>query len=217
MSKLVRVRFFGRLGATLGRQDWALAVSSPTEALQAVEANTGKLVSALLAQWSSEFFVVINGVVAKSIEEMTVMRRADLRSIDFIPVFRGAGNGSSGWMILVGVLLVVLVVAFPYIGVGIGAHTGVIGGTTIGTAGAMAGTIMLGAGLSLVMAGIAGMLAPSDKFDQNEKPENTPSYIFNGALNTYRQGNAIPVGYGRLIVGSQVISAGVRAVNINVQ
>ncbi len=211
------MRFFGRLAESLGRSDWALAVSSPAEALQAVEANTGKMVSSLLANWSAEFFVVINGVVAKSIEEMTVMRRADLHSIDFIPVFRGAGGGSSGWMILIGVLLVALVIVFPHVGVGIGAHTGVIAGTTIGTAGAIAGSIMIGAGLSLIMAGIAGMLAPSNQFDQNEKPENIPSYIFNGALNTYRQGNVIPVGYGRLIVGSQVISAGVRAVNINVQ
>lgn len=209
-NNLVRVRFFGRLAESLGRSDWALSVSSPTEALQAVEANTGKMVSSLLENWASEFFVVINGVVAKSIEEMTIMRRADLKTIDFIPVFRGAGGNSSGWMILVGVLLVVLVLVAPYGVVGLGSSAST-------TAGAVAGSIMFGAGLSLIMSGIAGMLAPTDKFDKNEKPENTPSYIFNGALNTYRQGNVIPVGYGRLIVGSQVISAGVRAVNINVQ
>lgn len=209
-TNLVRVRFFGRLAESLGRSDWALSVSSPTEALQAVEANTGKMVSSLLENWASEFFVVVNGVVVKSIEEMTIMRRADLRTIDFIPVFRGAGSGSAGWMILVGVLLVVLVLVAPYgvVGLGTAAST---------TTGAVAGSILFGAGLSLIMSGVAAMLAPTDKFDKNEKPENTPSYIFNGALNTYRQGNVIPVGYGRLIVGSQVISAGVRAVNINVQ
>ena len=42
----------------------------------------------------------------------------------------------------------------------------------------------------------------------NEKPENTPSTYFDGAVNTTAQGHPVPIGYGKLIVGSAVISAG---------
>jgi len=35
------------------------------------------------------------------------------------------------------------------------------------------------------------------------------SYVFNGAVNTTAQGHPVPVGYGRMIVGSAVISAGI--------
>ena len=45
--------------------------------------------------------------------------------------------------------------------------------------------------------------------EPSERPENKPSYSFNGAVNTTAQGHPVPVGYGRLIVGSAVISAGI--------
>jgi hypothetical protein len=45
----------------------------------------------------------------------------------------------------------------------------------------------------------------------NDKPENQPSYAFNGPLNTQAQGNPVPVLYGELIVGSAVLSAGITA------
>ena len=45
--------------------------------------------------------------------------------------------------------------------------------------------------------------------EPSERPENKPSYSFNGAVNTTAQGHPVPVGYGRLVVGSAVISAGI--------
>ena len=68
-------------------------------------------------------------------------------------------------------------------------------------------------GVALVVAGIASMMAPDGSKD-TERPENKPSYIFNGAVNTYRQGNPIPVGFGILQVGSQVISAAIKNVDV---
>jgi len=50
--------------------------------------------------------------------------------------------------------------------------------------------------------------------DSGESVANKPSYLFNGARNTMTQGNPVPVGFGELGVGSQVISAGIRSVQI---
>ena len=65
-------------------------------------------------------------------------------------------------------------------------------------------------GTSMILGGVAQMIAPTPKSsDPSERPENKPSYAFNGAVNTTAQGQPVPVGYGRLIVGSAVISAGI--------
>lgn len=65
-------------------------------------------------------------------------------------------------------------------------------------------------GTSMILGGVAQMIAPTAKAqDPSERPENQPSYVFNGAVNTTAQGHPVPVVYGRLIVGSAVISAGI--------
>lgn len=69
-------------------------------------------------------------------------------------------------------------------------------------------------GLGLILAGVAEILfAPPKQKNSTgtQKVENTPSYIFDGPVNTTAQGNAVPVCYGLLMVGSQVISAGLSA------
>ena len=65
-------------------------------------------------------------------------------------------------------------------------------------------------GTSMILGGVAQIIAPTAKAqDPSKQPENQPSYVFNGAVNTTAQGHPVPVGYGRLIVGSAVISAGI--------
>jgi predicted phage tail protein len=60
------------------------------------------------------------------------------------------------------------------------------------------------------LGGVAQMLAPQPASNEpSERPENQPSYTFNGAVNTTAQGQPVPLGYGRLVVGSAVISAGI--------
>ncbi|HCW20974.1 MAG TPA: phage tail protein, partial [Achromobacter sp.] len=44
-----------------------------------------------------------------------------------------------------------------------------------------------------------------------DSPDNGASYNFNGPVNTSAQGIPVPVLYGRMIVGSAVISAGIYA------
>lgn len=66
-------------------------------------------------------------------------------------------------------------------------------------------------GISLIIGGISEILfaPPKPKAPgQREDPNNQPSYSFDGPVNTSQQGNPVPIGYGRLIVGGQVISAG---------
>ena len=65
-------------------------------------------------------------------------------------------------------------------------------------------------GFSLLLGGVSQMLfaPPKAKINNGEKSSNLPSYAFAGAVNTTGQGNPIPICYGQLRVGSQVISTG---------
>lgn len=65
-------------------------------------------------------------------------------------------------------------------------------------------------GASMALGGVMQMLSPQAKgLSSQDGPNNRPSYSFNGAVNTSVQGNPVPLLYGRMIVGSAVISAGI--------
>lgn len=65
-------------------------------------------------------------------------------------------------------------------------------------------------GFALLAGGVIQMLSPQAKgLGTQDAPNNRPSYSFNGAVNTSVQGNPVPLLYGRMIVGSAVISAGI--------
>ncbi|MFJ7141281.1 tail assembly protein [Pseudomonas protegens] len=69
---------------------------------------------------------------------------------------------------------------------------------------------LLPAGIAMLAGGVIQMLSPQAKgLGTQDSPNNRPSYSFNGAVNTSVQGNPVPLLYGRMIVGSAVISAGI--------
>ncbi|BBP76531.1 tail assembly protein [Pseudomonas sp. Ost2] len=69
-------------------------------------------------------------------------------------------------------------------------------------------------GAALAIGGAIQMLSPQAKgLGTQDSPNNRPSYSFNGPVNTSVQGNPVPLLYGRMIVGSAVISAGIYAEN----
>ena len=70
---------------------------------------------------------------------------------------------------------------------------------------------MVQIGASLILGGVVQMLTPVPRGTKNKSVSNEPSYSFNGAVNTQAQGNPVPLLYGRMIVGSAVISAGINA------
>ena len=64
------------------------------------------------------------------------------------------------------------------------------------------------AGLALLSAGASVLLSKPPKFDdfrEIEEGKKKVSYLFDGPTNAANEGGPVPVGYGRLIVGSQVI------------
>jgi len=71
-----------------------------------------------------------------------------------------------------------------------------------------AATIATGIGASLIISGVSQLLTPTPKYDTGSDEEQKQSYVFSGPVNTSAQGQAVPLGYGRMIIGSAVISMG---------
>jgi hypothetical protein len=58
----------------------------------------------------------------------------------------------------------------------------------------------------MVLSGLTAMLYPTPKALSSDRPENTPSSLFSGAVNTISQNHPIQICYGELEVGSAIIA-----------
>lgn len=119
--------------------------------------------------------------------------------IRLVPVLRGAKN--SGWLqVVIGVAIIVVA--------GIASNGAAFGALGSATAWGAAASV----GLAITLGGVSQIIAGTPKgLGTREESSNQPSYSFGGVVNTQAQGGCVPVGYGEMIVGSAVISAGIYA------
>lgn len=187
MQALTTVKLYGRFGVTFGRS-FRLAVSTPAEALRALAAQLPGFEQYLTeAKDKGMGFAVFIG--KDNLKEDQLDTPAGHREIRFAPVLLGSKKNGV-FNIILGVVLIVI---------------GVIGNIYGGW-----GTPFIQAGIGMIIGGVAQMLAPTPKGNgAGDRPENRPSYSFNGPINTQAQGNPVPVAYGEVICGSAVISAGI--------
>lgn len=185
MSDTLReVRLYGRLGARFGRVH-RLAVRSTAEAIRAL--------CVLIPGFERELSESeLHGVRyacflgKRNIGEDDIRHPVGSDSIRIAPVLAGAKRGGLFQTILGAVLVVVGSVTYqPWL-------------------------VQLGAAMAL--GGVVQMLSPQQRgLSARDSPNNGASYNFNGPVNTSAQGNPAPLLYGRMIVGSAVISAGIYA------
>lgn len=204
------IKLHGILGQQIGRSLWNLVVHSVGDAIRAIEVLSGHKLYKQLIDNDKEgikYRILINGRDFKSpkplsIDDLDSLKHSELavnirnlRTIDIIPVIQGAGDNIGGILqVIIGVLIIVA---------GILVSIGTLGG------GIPLGVGMIIIGASLVTAGIISLLSSPPKFEDFREIQNSgrkASYLFNGPENVEKEGGPVPVGYGRLIVGSQVIS-----------
>jgi predicted phage tail protein len=185
----------GELGKRFGRKH-RLDVSSAAEAVRALCANFKEFRQFVAS--SAERNVAYRVVNGKQDIGEDELHHPATHTIVFAPVVMGANFLKKFGMVILGAVLIAASFFLPPLAL-------------VGTATLASVTFTIG--VSLALGGIAQLLAPSPKAPADE--DNTSSYIFSGAVNTSAQGATIPVGYGRLIVGSAVISAGISVEDID--
>lgn len=204
------ILLLGELGKKFGRK-YRLNVKTPAEAIRALCANFPEFEGFVSNSHKRNVgYRVLVGKQDITEEQLhDPMGRADIK---IVPVIAGAGGGGGGiGKILVGAALIVASFYIP------GAIFFVEAALATGISVATMATAAFFVGASLALSGVTEMLSPTPKSSDmdgssassSENSDNKPSYTFNGAVNTTAQGHPVPVGYGRVIVGSAVISAGI--------
>lgn len=184
---------YGHLGATFGKT-FRMDVASPAEAIAALSANLRGFADYLRKHSAPGYKILIGDRLLQGEQElMAVSKDAPLR---IVPVVGGASGAAQ---VILGAVLVVAGWAIA----GFSAFTGWGGiGYTIGMS-------ISNFGFAMIAGGVVNMIIGTPEVKTRERPETNPSYTFNGAVNTVAQGNPIPVAYGEVLIGSQVISAGI--------
>lgn len=172
------VRLYGHLGKRFGRS-FHFDVRTPAQAIAALRANLEGFARYMMLEHSEPGYHIM--IDKRPISEAELAAPCG-GVIKIIPAVAGAKKGGVFQTIFGAVLIV----------------AGVF----------MENPYMVSSGIAMVSGGVIQMLTRVPNRSNSEKPENMPSYAFNGPVNTTSQGNPVPVCYGEMIVGSQVGSFG---------
>jgi predicted phage tail protein len=191
------IRVYGRLAKFLGQRVFHADVSSAAEVVRFLIANFPHLGQHM----SDQQYRVKSG--KRHLSENEIHDPIGKEVFSITPVVVGSGS-------VVRIIAGVALVALSFV---------TFGGSLL--LGSFAG-IAQGVGLSLALSGVANLLTPTPKLAgpgvsnfQNTAEANADpgdprkNYSFSSIQNTSRQGAPIQIVYGRRLVGSIVISAGI--------
>ena len=204
MTPLKTVRLYGKLGTRFGRIH-RLAVASAAEAVRALCAIRPGFERELMSSRDRGIhYAVFLG--KRNIAEEEMLHPAGRDDIRIAPVLQGSGRGGLFQIILGAAMMVFAMWAA-------GGFTSLAGlSSTLASEGWVSVTAMMG--MSMMIGGVMQLLSPQIKeLSAKDSAGNGASYHFNGVVNTTAQGNPVPLGYGRMIVGSAVVSAGIYAMD----
>jgi len=185
---LKKIRLYGVLAKKFGKE-FHLAVDNTREAMRALCVQVPGFEHFMLHahEQGLEFAVFQDN---QNISETELDMSTSAKVIKVVPKVKGAGGAVQT---ILGAVLVV---------VGI-----VVTGMSFGSAGAV-GAALIGAGVGMMVGGIAQMLMPKIENQDQNQDGNKANKGFGGAVTTIAQGNPVPVLYGQREVGGFIASAG---------
>ena len=204
------VKVYGALRKRLGQCRFEFDVATPAQAIKALCVNFPGLDKWLIDSEQDG----VGYRVAVSKEKITeqdisslLMPFSEREVFSITPVVAGAGRGT-GQILLGAALITAAVFIAPAAATGAGfLGLGTAGAT--GSAFAAAASSALGTiGISLTLSGIATAISPQPGLDSTlDESVQLESFTFSNVVNTQRQGMPVPIAYGRLFVGSAVLSS----------
>jgi len=210
------VKVYGQLREFLGQGRFEFVADTPQQALKALFANFPGLQKWMLDQEKDgmAYRVTVGQDVIHNDDVTGLFLPWSEREVFRIaPVLTGAGRGTG--QILAGVGLVAAAIVLGplgggFLGLGAGVHGGALTmgvGFLTGAASTAIGAI----GASLILGGVAQMISPApaiSSLSRGKEAAELESFSFSGVVNTTKQGLPVPIAYGRLFVGSAVLSSG---------
>jgi predicted phage tail protein len=203
------VKVYGALRKRLGQCRFEFDVATPAQAIKALCVNFPGLDKWLIDSEQDGVGYRVAVSKEKATEENfapLLMPFSDHEVFSITPVVAGAGRGA-GQFLLGAALITAAVFLAPAAAAGGGFFTAGATGTTLSTMGYV--SLAVGnLGISLVLGGIAQAISPQPKPSSLDESVQLESFTFSNVVNTSRQGMALPIAYGRLFVGSAVLSSG---------
>ena len=213
------VKVYGALRKRLGQCRFEFDVATPAQAIKALCVNFPGLEKWLIDSERDGIGYRVAVSKEKATEENVaplLMPFSDKEVFSITPVVTGAGRGTGS--ILLGAALIAVAIAAP--GAGFALSAG--GFTTTGAAAtlvaapgfALASSLAVAAGnigIALVLTGVAQALSPQPEPSSMENGRDAAqleSFSITNVVNTSRQGLPVPIAYGRVFVGSAVLSSG---------
>ena len=210
------VKVYGALRKRLGQCRFEFDVNTPAQAIKALCVNFPGLEKWLIDSEKDG----VGYRVAVSKEKVTeenvaplLMPFSDKEVFSITPVVAGAGRGAGA--IFLGAALIGASFLFP--GAGLFGTSGLFGAgqAAVGVSStavlnaAAVGTAFSAIGAGLVLSGIAQAISPQPELNSTlDESVQLESFTFSNVVNTSRQGMACPIAYGRVFVGSAVLSSG---------
>lgn len=183
---LKTIKLYGVLAKRFGKE-FRLDVENTREAMRALCVQVPGFEHFMLhAHEQGLEFAVFQD--KQNIGESELDMSTSAKVIKVVPKVKGAGGVVQT---IIGAVLVVVGAVMVFTGVG-----------------APIGTALIGAGIGMMVGGIAMMLMPKIENQDQNQDGNKANKGFGGAVTTVAQGNPVPVLYGQREVGGFIASAG---------
>lgn len=196
---MVNVRFYGSL-KQFG-SDFRLDCKTPAEVVQALTSQIPKL-RQFIQQGLFTVRVGLDYFDNRYLEQGLNQKLKDDLTVHFTPTLKGSKRGG-----LFGVIAGVALIATAF-------ALGPLGFSVIG---ANAAWMVGGVGASMLLGGVAQMLTKMPSMSTGKDAEKKQSTSFSNLSNMAAQGRPMPLAYGRIRVGSLIISQGVETMDIERQ
>ena len=196
MQDLTTVKLHGNLAEQVGRDTWHIKVSSVSEALRAIDLMVQRRLTVAIVNNEKQhikyqILVDEKNLFSKPIEtveevkDSALFMQKSMKTIDVIPVLEGAGDDAKDMAMIIG------------------------GALMFGMGAWMGSPMMMQLGLFTALIGLSNMLSQPPEFEDFREMEpmtKKESYLFSGPSNMYNPGGPIPIGYGRMMLGSLTVA-----------
>jgi len=191
---MTTINLHGILAKEFG-EVFLLKIRKPKDAIMAINMNRSNFIKRVmdLSKEGLHYAIIVDGKDVKEFLELEI-RKAP-RVIDIVPMICGSG------------VVVAVVGAIALYASTTAAVIGTIGAFGAGLLGAL-GAMALSIGIQMMLAPNAEKAGKAPSIEVGGVKE---SFIFSSKANVADQGSPVPVGYGRLRIGSNVISASIKS------
>jgi len=209
------VKVYGALRKRLGQCRFEFEAATPAQALKALCVNFPGLTKWLIDSEKDGVGYRVTIGKERVTDDLSplAMPWSEKEVFSITPVIAGAGRGLG--TIALGIGLITIAILAPGAGFALSAGgfttTGVAATAVAAPGFALASGLAVAAGnlgIGLVFMGIAQAISPQPDVPQLDESAQLESFTFSNVVNTSKQGLPVPLAYGRVFVGSAVISSG---------